>query len=337
MRILITGCAGFIGAAVSQRLLEANHEIIGIDNLNNYYPVELKQARLTHLLQYPQFHFFQADIQIAKPLFEIVAKYQPERIVHLAAQAGVRYSLENPQAYVDSNLAGFVNILEIARQCRVEHLVFASSSSVYGANTKFPYSVHDRVDHPLSLYAATKKSNELMAHAYSHLYQLPVTGLRYFTVYGPWGRPDMAPYKFVNAICRGEPIMVFNQGQHQRDFTFISDIAAGTIQVLKHVPQPAKEWSPEQPDPATSNAPYRIYNIGCGRPVELLYFISLLEENLGKKALLQFQPRQPGDVDKTWADISDLEEHVGYRAQVSLEEGIPQFVQWYKEFYGVVA
>jgi UDP-glucuronate 4-epimerase len=334
MRILITGCAGFIGAAISQALLEANHEIIGIDNINDYYSVSLKQARLARLLKYPQFHFFQVNIHVEKSLFEVVAKHRPQRVIHLAAQAGVRYSLENPHAYVDSNLAGFVNILEVARQCQVEHLVFASSSSVYGANTKFPYSVHDPVDHPLSLYAATKKSNELMAHAYSHLYQLPVTGLRYFTVYGPWGRPDMAPYKFVRAISQGEPITVFNQGQHQRDFTFISDIAAGTIQVLENVPQAAQEWLPDKPDPATSNAPYRIYNIGYGRPVELLYFISLLEENLGKKALIQFESRQAGDVDITWSDISDLETNVGYRAKVTLEEGIPQFVRWYKEFYG---
>jgi UDP-glucuronate 4-epimerase len=333
MRILITGCAGFIGAAVSQTLLAQGHEIIGIDNLNDYYSVALKKARLANLLQQPQFHFYQNSIHEASSFFALFAEFQPEKVVHLAAQAGVRYSLQNPQAYVDSNLCGFVNVLEACRKYPVKHLVFASSSSVYGANAQLPYCTKDSVDHPLNLYAATKKSNELMAHAYSHLFQIPVTGLRYFTVYGPWGRPDMAPFLFTNAISQAKPITVFNYGEHERDFTYISDIVAGTLRVLATPPQATTHPLLEKLNPATSYAPYRIYNIGAGRPVPIMHFIALLEENLGKKAIIEFKPRQDGDVDKTWADVSDLQSNFDYQPQVSLEQGIPPFIEWYREFY----
>jgi len=331
MKLLVTGCAGFIGAAVCQQALLRGNEVIGIDNLNHYYDPALKQARLNLFSDHKNFRFYPYAIHDEKSLFSVFETEKPNRVVHLAAQAGVRYSLENPQAYVESNLKGFVNMLEACRRYQTEHLVFASSSSVYGANQKFPYSVHDNVDHPLSLYAATKKSNELMAHSYSHLYQMPVTGLRYFTVYGPWGRPDMAPMQFATAIMKGEPIKVYNHGHHERDFTFIDDIVTGTLKVLDHVPSSDPLWSGETPDPASSTAPYRIYNIGRGQPEKLLTFIELLEDNLGKKAIKQFLPQQPGDVISTFADITDLQRDIGYSPTISLDQGISQFVSWFKD------
>lgn len=321
MKILITGCAGFIGAAVAQALLQQGHEIVGIDNLNDYYDVNLKQARLAQLIAAPQFCFYAKDIKDNAAITEIFKRHKPTHVVHLAAQAGVRYSLENPQAYVDSNLVGFVNLLEACRQHQIAHFVFASSSSVYGSNKELPYCVHHRTDQPVSLYAATKKSNELLAYSYSHLFNIPMTGLRYFTVYGPWGRPDMAPFKFVEKIIRGESIPIYNAGQHQRDFTFIDDIVAGTLAALKHIPQ-------------TENMPpYKIYNIACGQTVKLFDFIALLEKSLNRQAMYEMLPKQPGDVDATWADISELQRDTGYRSTISLEEGIPKFVDWYLNFY----
>lgn len=331
MRIVVTGCAGFIGSAVSQNLLENGYEVIGIDNCNDYYDVNLKEARLSLLVSQPNFTFYRTDIQDSEALLAIFAKHKPNRVIHLAAQAGVRYSLENPQAYVASNLAGFVNIIEACRRLPVEHLVYASSSSVYGANTKMPYSVHDSVDQPLSLYAATKKSNELIAHAYSHLYQLPVTGLRFFTVYGPWGRPDMAPHKFAMAISKNQPITIYNHGHHERDFTFISDIVAGVLATLNQIPSCGSSDCSE----SGSNAPYRIYNIGYGRPIALLDFVELLETALGKTAQKNFEPAQAGDVASTWADISDLVLATDYQPTVAIEAGIPKFVAWFKDYYSL--
>jgi UDP-glucuronate 4-epimerase len=326
MRILVTGCAGFIGSAVSQNLLEKGYEVIGVDNCNDYYDVTLKEARLSKLIPQSNFTFYRTDIQDEDALLAIFAKHKPNRVIHLAAQAGVRYSLENPKAYVDSNLVGFVNIIEACRRLPVEHLVFASSSSVYGANTKMPYSVHDAVDHPLSLYAATKKSNELIAHAYSHLYQLPVTGLRFFTVYGPWGRPDMALHKFAMAISKDQPITIYNHGHHKRDFTYISDIVAGIFATLNQIPKQ---------EPTPSAAPYSIYNIGYGRPIALLSFVELLETALGKKAQKIFEPAQAGDVAATWADITDFVAATDYQPTVAIEEGIPNFVAWFKDYYSL--
>lgn len=329
MKILVTGSAGFIGAALTLRLLERGDTVIGVDNLNDYYDVSLKRARLARFADHPRYTDVRADLQDRSAITQVFAQHRPERVVNLAAQAGVRYSLRNPHAYVDSNIVGFLNILEGCRHHGVEHLVYASSSSVYGANTRMPFSGHDNVDHPLSLYAASKKANELMAHTYSHLYQLPVTGLRFFTVYGPWGRPDMALFIFTKKILAGEPIDVFNFGKHKRDFTYIDDIIEGVVRVLDKIPEPNPDWNGAAPDPASSLAPYRLYNIGHNQPVELMYFIEVLEKNLGKKAKLNMLPLQAGDVPATYADVDDLIRDVGYKPATSIEEGIARFVEWY--------
>ena len=333
MTILITGSAGFIGAQLGKQLLERGESVVGIDNLNNYYDVNLKKARLAQLVNYSNFLFIQLDLIDRTGLTALFTREKFQRVVNLAAQAGVRYSIDNPYAYVDSNLVGFVNLLENCRHHAVEHLVFASSSSVYGLNTNMPFSIHNNVDHPISLYAATKKANELMAHTYAHLYGLPVTGLRFFTVYGPWGRPDMAYFKFTQAILNDQPIEVYNFGQMRRDFTYIDDIIEGVIRVLEQVPQPNKTWSGDSPDPGSSLAPYRIYNIGNNQPVELMYYIETLEKALGKKAQIKLLPMQPGDVPATYADISDLTKAFDFRPQTTIEVGIDRFVTWYKDYY----
>jgi UDP-glucuronate 4-epimerase len=335
MRILVTGSAGFIGAALSRRLLERGDEVVGLDNLNAYYDVKLKQARLAGLRAHPGFTEVRASLEDRIDLTETFAKYRPRRVVNLAAQAGVRYSLQNPHAYVDANLVGFVNILEACRHHAVEHLVYASTSSVYGANTRLPFSVHHNVDHPLSLYAATKKANELMAHTYSHLYGLPVAGLRFFTVYGPWGRPDMALFKFTRNLLADQPIDVFNYGRHRRDFTYIDDIVEGIVRVLDKIPEPDPVWSGHAPDPATSSAPYRLYNIGNQQPVELLRYIQVLEQCLGRKAQMNMLPLQPGDVPDTYADVEALVEDVGYQPGTAVEDGVARFVAWYRDYYRV--
>ncbi|MDG4552070.1 MAG: NAD-dependent epimerase [Candidatus Contendobacter sp.] len=335
MKVLVTGSAGFIGAALALRLLERGDEVVGVDNLNDYYDVNLKRARLARLQAYSGFTEVKASLEDRAALADTFARFRPRRAVNLAAQAGVRYSIQNPHAYVDSNLIGFVNVLEACRHHKVEHLVYASSSSVYGANTRMPFSVHDNVDHPLSLYAATKKANELMAHTYSHLYGLPTTGLRFFTVYGPWGRPDMALFLFTRAILAGQPIDVFNYGHHRRDFTYIDDIVEGVIRVLDRVATPDPDWSSENPDPATSRAPYRLYNIGGHRPVELTRYIEVLEDCLGRKAVKNLLPMQPGDVPDTYADVEALVEDVGYQPGTPVEEGVARFVAWYREYYRV--
>lgn len=334
MKILVTGAAGFIGSFLAHRLLDRGDEVIGIDNLNPYYDVRLKEARLARLKARPGFVDLRASLEDREVILEIFRKRRPKRVVNLAAQAGVRYSLENPFSYVDANLVGFCNLLEACRRFEVEHLVYASSSSVYGANTKMPFSVHHNVDHPLSLYAATKKANELLAHTYSHLFGLPTTGLRFFTVYGPWGRPDMALFKFTRNILEGKPIEIYNFGRHKRDFTYIDDIVEGVVRILDKLPEPNPSWSGDNPDPGTSRAPYRIYNIGSHRPVELMRFIEVLEDTLGIKAIKQFLPMQPGDIPATFADVSDLIQAVGYAPATPLEEGIARFVAWYKEYYG---
>ncbi|MBK1717613.1 NAD-dependent epimerase [Thiocystis violacea] len=335
MKVLVTGSAGFIGSALSRRLLERGDEVIGVDNLNDYYDVALKEARLARNLVDPGYRDLRVDIEDGERLAEVFATHRPERVVNLAAQAGVRYSIDNPMAYVRTNLVGFANILEACRHGGVEHLVYASSSSVYGANTAMPFSVHDNVDHPLSLYAASKKANELMAHTYSHLYRLPTTGLRFFTVYGPWGRPDMALFKFTRAILAGEPIQVFNHGQHRRDFTYIDDIVEGVIRVLDRVPEGNPDWYGATPDPATSQAPYRLYNIGNNKPVELMEYIAVLEQCLGRKAEMEMLPLQPGDVPDTFADVADLVRDAGYQPATPVAEGVARFVDWYREFYRV--
>jgi UDP-glucuronate 4-epimerase len=335
MKVLITGAAGFIGSGLALRLLERGDQVIGVDNLNDYYDVSLKEARLARTLAHPGFVDVRADIEDGERMEELFAAHRPERVVNLAAQAGVRYSIENPMAYVRTNLVGFANILEACRHTGVEHLVYASSSSVYGLNTRMPFSVHDNVDHPASLYAASKKANELMAHTYSHLYGLPTTGLRFFTVYGPWGRPDMALFKFTRAILAGEHIDVFNYGRHRRDFTYIDDIVEGVIRVLDRVAQPNPGWSGERPDPASARAPYRLYNIGNQEPVELTEYINLLEQCLGKKARMNLLPLQPGDVPDTYAEVSDLVADTGYRPGTPVAEGVARFVAWYRKFYGV--
>jgi UDP-glucuronate 4-epimerase len=335
MRILVTGAAGFIGSALSLRLLARGDDVLGVDNLNDYYDVTLKQARLDRLTPHPNFRFGKLSIEDRPALEKAFHDFRPQRVVNLAAQAGVRYSIENPYAYVESNLVGFINILEACRHGKVEHLVYASSSSVYGANRKLPFSVQDPVDHPVSLYAATKKANELMAHTYSHLYNLPTTGLRFFTVYGPWGRPDMALFLFTRKILAGEPIDVFNHGHHTRDFTYIDDIVEGVIRTLDHVPGPDPAYDPLHPNSATSSAPYRVYNIGNSHPVQLSHYIEVLEACLGRKAEKNLLPLQPGDVPDTSAEVTELMTDTGYRPDTPVEEGVRRFVEWYRRYYGV--
>lgn len=332
MKVLITGCAGFIGMHVTQILLERGDQVVGIDNLNDYYDPKLKLARLQQLSPYQNFSFFQGDIADRQVIEDLFANEKPNRVVNLAAQAGVRYSLKNPHAYIQTNLVGFGNILEGCRNHSVEHLVYASSSSVYGANAHMPFSVHDNVDHPVSLYAASKKANELMAHSYSHLYNLPTTGLRYFTVYGPWGRPDMSPWLFTSAVLEGRPIDVFNNGEMQRDFTFVDDIAEGTIRVLDHVPNGNTDFSTDMPDPGSSYAPYKVYNIGNHQPVQLMTFIKTIEDVLGREAIKNFLPMQPGDVVATYADVEDLKRDVGFEPRTPLDVGIEKWADWYQRY-----
>ncbi len=336
MKILVTGTAGFIGSHLAHYLLNRGDEVIGVDNVNNYYDVSLKEARLARLkANCPGFTEARISLEDKESLNRVFADHKPQRVVNLAAQAGVRYSLVNPHAYIDANLVGFCNILEACRHTEVEHLVYASSSSVYGANTSMPFSVHDNVDHPVSLYAASKKANELMAHTYSHLFGLPTTGLRFFTVYGPWGRPDMALFMFTRNILEGKPIDVFNFGQHKRDFTYIDDIVEGVVRTLDHVATPNPGWSGDDPDPATSKAPYRLYNIGNHQPVELMRFIEVLEECLGITAEKNFLPMQQGDVPATYADVTALMQDVGYAPKTPIETGIGRFVEWYKAYYAI--
>ena len=334
-KIMVTGIAGFIGFHLGRRLLDWGDEVVGVDNLSPYYDVSLKEARLAGLLSERRrnIRFRKLDLADREGVARVFADERPDTVVHLAAQAGVRYSLQNPHAYVQSNLVGFANILEGCRQWGVRHLVFASSSSVYGANTKVPFSVHDNTDHPVSLYAATKKSNELMAHSYAHLYGLPTTGLRFFTVYGPWGRPDMAYFKFTKAILEGRPIDVYNHGDMRRDFAYVDDIVEGIVRVVGKVPQPDRGWSSDRPDPSSSHAPYRIYNIGNNDPVGLLRMIEVLEDCLGRKAEKNLLPMQPGDVPATYADVDDLIRDVGFKPETPIEEGIERFVRWYMSYY----
>ena len=335
MRVLITGAAGFIGSTLAHRLLDRGDVVLGYDNLNAYYDVRLKQARLARLTAREGFHFVQASLEDRPALEAAFADFKPDRVVNLAAQAGVRYSLENPRAYIDANIVGFLNILECCRHQAVEHLVYASSSSVYGANRKLPFAVEDSVDHPVSLYAASKKANELMAHTYSHLFGLPTTGLRFFTVYGPWGRPDMALFLFTRKILAGEPIDVFNYGKHSRDFTYIDDIVEGVIRTLDRVPGPDPDFDPLQPTPASSLAPYRVYNIGNHQPVQLGRYIELIEQALGKTAIKNLLPLQPGDVPDTAAEVSALMRDTGYQPSTPVDVGVERFVRWYREFYQV--
>ncbi len=330
---LVTGAAGFIGFHLSRRLLELGHDVLGIDNLNDYYDVRLKEARLAQLAPYPRFRFRRLDIADHGTMEGLFSAERPERVVHLAAQAGVRYSLSNPHAYVQSNLVGFANVLEGCRRQRVQHLIYASSSSVYGANKTSPFSVRHNVDHPLSLYAATKKANELMAHTYSHLYGQPTTGLRFFTVYGPWGRPDMALFLFTKAILEGQLIEVYNYGHMKRDFTYIDDIVEGVVRVLDRVPAANPQWDAAAADPGSSAAPYRVYNIGNHRPVELLLFIALIEECLGKRAQKRLLPMQPGDVPETCADVDDLMRDTGFCPATPIGVGVRRFIEWYREYY----
>jgi UDP-glucuronate 4-epimerase len=333
MKILVTGAAGFIGFHLTQKLLSQEDEVVGLDNINDYYDVSLKESRLKLLKEKSNFSFYQLDLADQEGIEKLFQDHQFDIVVNLAAQAGVRYSLKNPRAYINSNIVGFTNILEGCRHSQVKHLVFASSSSVYGANIKIPFSVQDHVDHPISLYAASKKSNELMAHAYSHLYKLPTTGLRFFTVYGPWGRPDMAYFLFTQAILSGEPINIFNYGKMQRDFTYIDDIIEGLIKVMNKIPQPHANWSPKNPDPGTSKAPYKIYNLGNNNPVELLHFIEVIESCLGIKAKKNLLPMQPGDVPITYADVDDLIKDVGFKPDTPIEVGIKNFIDWYRNYY----
>ena len=333
MKILVTGVAGFIGAALTLRLLKRGDEVVGIDNLNDYYDINLKLARLEIINHYGKFKFIKIDISDKTAMEALFETEYFDKVMHLAAQAGVRYSISNPHAYIDSNIIGFMNVLEGCRHNKIQHLAYASSSSVYGANTKMPFSVHDNVDHPVSLYAASKKANELMAHTYSHLYKLPTTGLRFFTVYGPWGRPDMSLFKFTQNILEGKPIDVFNYGNHRRDFTYIDDIVEGVIRVIDNPAQENTKWDGNCPDPGTSLAPYRIYNIGNNNPVSLLNFIETLEKCLGKEAKKNLLPLQPGDVPDTYADVSDLVSNFGYKPNTLLEIGVRNFVEWYEKFY----
>jgi len=335
MKVLITGAAGFIGSDLALRLLERGDEVIGIDNLNDYYDPALKRARLARTADKPGFTDVRIDLEDRDGIAGLFVEHKPDAVVNLAAQAGVRYSLQNPSAYIDTNVVGFMNILEGCRHNDVQHLVYASSSSVYGSNTKMPFSVHDNVDHPVSIYAATKKANELMAHTYSHLYRLPTTGLRFFTVYGPWGRPDMALFTFTRKMLAGEAIDVFNYGKHRRDFTYIDDIVEGVIRVLDRVPEPSPDWSGDNPDSASSTAPYALYNIGNNQPVELMRYIEVLEDCLGMKAEKNLLPLQPGDVPDTYADVQELVRDVGYKPDMSVEQGVANFVTWYRDFYRV--
>lgn len=333
MKLLVTGAAGFIGFHTSRLLLERGDEVVGLDNLNDYYDVRLKEARLAILSRYPRFRFVRLDLGDRKGMAELFASGGFQRVINLGAQAGVRYSIQNPLAYIDSNVVGFANILEGCRHNGVQHLVYASTSSVYGANTKMPFSVNQNVDHPLSFYAATKKANELMAHTYAHLYGLPVTGLRFFTVYGPWGRPDMALFQFTRSILAGKPIDVFNFGKHRRDFTYVDDIVQGIVRCCDQPATPNTSWNGDDPDPGTSAAPYRLYNIGNNQPVELLHYIHVLEECLGRKAQMNLLPLQPGDVPDTYADVDNLVADVGYRPATSVETGIRVFIDWYVKNY----
>jgi UDP-glucuronate 4-epimerase len=335
MKLLVTGAAGFIGYHTALRLLERGDEVVGLDNLNDYYDVRLKEARLEHLRRHAAFRFEKIDLADRDAMQRLFASAGFARIIHLGAQAGVRYSIENPLAYIDANVVGFANVLEGCRHAGVEHLVYASTSSVYGANTRMPFSVHQNVDHPLSFYAATKKANELMAHTYAHLYQLPVTGLRFFTVYGPWGRPDMALFTFTRKILAGQPIDVFNYGNHRRDFTYIDDIVEGVVRIVDRIAAGNPDWSGDDPDPGTSQAPCRLYNIGNNRPVELMKYIATLEQCLGRKAELNLLPLQPGDVPDTYADVEDLVRDAGYRPQTTIDEGVRRFVDWYRDYYSV--
>lgn len=333
--ILVTGAAGFIGFHTSKALLDRGREVVGLDSVNAYYDVSLKEARLSLLATRKGFTFERLDVADLPALEDVFRRHKPRAVIHLAAQAGVRYSLQNPHAYVSSNLVGFANILECCRHAGVEHLVYASSSSVYGANTLMPFSVHHNVDHPLSLYAATKKANELMAHTYSHLYGLPTTGLRFFTVYGPWGRPDMALFLFTRAILENRPIDLYNEGRMRRDFTYIDDVVEGVLRTLAHVPEGNPEWSGDHPDPGTSRAPYRVYNIGNNQPVELMEFVAAIEDALGMKAQKRYLPLQPGDVPATWADVDDLMRDTGFRPSTPIREGVRRFIEWYREYYHV--
>jgi len=335
MKILVTGAAGFIGFHLSRRLARDGRTVIGLDNLNDYYDVRLKLARLKELELFTDFSFIKLDLADRPAMEQLFAEHRFDRVVNLAAQAGVRYSLKNPHAYIDSNIVGFMNILEGCRHARVPHLVFASSSSVYGLNTKMPFSVHDNVDHPISLYAATKKANELMAHSYSHLYGLPATGLRFFTVYGPWGRPDMALFLFTEAIIQGRPIKVFNHGKMKRDFTYIDDIIEGVVRVMDRIPEPDPHWNGDRPDPGSSPAPYRLYNIGNNNSVPLMEFIEAIESALGRTAQKEFLPMQPGDVPASFADVDDLMTAVGFKPDTALEKGIANFANWYLEYFKI--
>lgn len=334
-KLLITGTAGFIGFHMALRCLELDYEVIGVDNVNDYYDVQLKEDRLKVLQRYPGFHFQRIDLQNATAVTKLFQSHTFDRVVHLAAQAGVRYSLSNPHAYTQSNVEGTLTILEGCRQQQVAHLIYASSSSVYGLNTEQPFSTSHGTNHPISLYAATKKANEMMAHCYSHLYQIPTTGLRFFTVYGPWGRPDMALFKFTEAIMHGKQLEVYNQGRMKRDFTYVDDIVSAMVQLLDHIPQPNSTWDSKHPDPATSSAPYRIFNIGNNRPTELARFIEVLEKVIGMKADIRYLPLQPGDVLETYADVDSLSDAVGFAPSTSIEDGIAKFVDWYRSYYDI--
>jgi UDP-glucuronate 4-epimerase len=335
MKILVTGAAGFIGSTLAHRLLDRGDEVVGIDNLNDYYDVRLKESRLERLTVRAGFRHALLDIVERKEMGDIFSAEKFDAVMHLAAQAGVRYSMENPSAYIDSNMVGFHNVLEGCRHSEVGHLVYASSSSVYGSNTRLPFSEHDNVDHPVSLYAATKKANELMAHSYAHLYRMPCTGLRFFTVYGPWGRPDMALFKFTEGILAGRPIKVFNHGEMVRDFTYIDDIVEGIVRIIDLPAQPRSGWSGDRPNPATSSAPWRLFNIGNSQPVKLLRYIEVIEQCLGRKAVIELLPMQPGDVPATTADVSCLQEATGFRPDTSVETGIAKFIDWYKNYYQI--
>ncbi len=335
MKILVTGAAGFIGFFTARKLLDLGHEVVGLDNLNDYYDPELKKNRLKQIEGRNGFHFVKTDLADREAIETLFAKEQPQRVIHLAAQAGVRHSITHPHDYISSNLTGFLHILEGCRQTKTEHLVYASSSSIYGANTQMPFSEHHGANHPLSLYGATKKSNELMAHSYAHLYRIPVTGLRFFTVYGPWGRPDMALFTFTRKILSGEPIDVYNHGKHARDFTYIDDIVEGIVRISERAAHPNADWDSSTPDPATSSAPYRIYNIGNHRPVELMDFIAAIEKATGRTAEKNFLPMQPGDVLATYADVDDLMRDAGFTPDTPIEEGVQKFVDWYRDYYGV--